>query len=108
MLDRVGIDGFGRRHRGPVDLPTLRSRDLSHENDASGHLVLAQTAAAVGQQALGGQRAIAARDDGTNEGLICHDVEAYSVQYHPEAAPGPNDAAVMFDVFLESVRASHA
>lgn len=36
-------------------------------------------------------------NDGTNEGIVCHDVSAFSVQYHPEAAPGPNDAAVIFD-----------
>jgi carbamoyl-phosphate synthase small subunit len=39
-------------------------------------------------------------NDGTNEGLECHDVPAWSVQYHPEAAPGPNDASVLFDRFV--------
>lgn len=39
-------------------------------------------------------------NDGTNEGLECHDVAAWSVQYHPEAAPGPNDASVLFDQFV--------
>ncbi len=28
-------------------------------------------------------------NDGTLEGLRCQDVPAFSVQYHPEAAPGP-------------------
>ena len=42
-------------------------------------------------------------NDGTLEGLRCRDVEAFSVQYHPEAAPGPNDAAVLFDEFLERI-----
>ncbi|MFO7700715.1 MAG: glutamine-hydrolyzing carbamoyl-phosphate synthase small subunit [Acidimicrobiia bacterium] len=39
-------------------------------------------------------------NDGTNEGLECHDVPAWSVQYHPEAAPGPNDASALFDRFV--------
>jgi carbamoyl-phosphate synthase small subunit len=38
-------------------------------------------------------------NDGTLEGLQCRDVKAFSVQYHPEAAPGPNDAARLFDRF---------
>ncbi len=40
-------------------------------------------------------------NDGTLEGLRCLDVPAFSVQYHPEAAPGPHDAAHLFDDFLE-------
>lgn len=39
-------------------------------------------------------------NDGTLEGLVCHDVAAFSVQYHPEAAPGPHDALGLFDDFL--------
>ncbi len=38
-------------------------------------------------------------NDGTLEGLACRDVPAFSVQYHPEAAPGPNDASMLFDRF---------
>jgi carbamoyl-phosphate synthase small subunit len=39
-------------------------------------------------------------NDGTLEGLRCVDVPAFSVQYHPEAAPGPHDAVHLFDAFL--------
>jgi carbamoyl-phosphate synthase small subunit len=42
-------------------------------------------------------------NDGTLEGLACPDADAASVQYHPEAAPGPNDAAVLLDRFVEAV-----
>ena len=38
-------------------------------------------------------------NDGTLEGFECRDAGAFSVQYHPEAAPGPNDAAGLFDRF---------
>lgn len=38
-------------------------------------------------------------NDGTVEGLTCTDVPAFSVQYHPEAAAGPHDAAGLFDRF---------
>jgi carbamoyl-phosphate synthase small subunit len=38
-------------------------------------------------------------NDGTLEGLRCLDVPAFSVQYHPEAAPGPHDARYLFARF---------
>lgn len=47
-------------------------------------------------------------NDGTNEGLRCHDITAFSVQYHPEAAPGPNDASGLFDRFADIVKGKHA
>jgi carbamoyl-phosphate synthase small subunit len=37
--------------------------------------------------------------DKTNEGLRCTDRPAFSVQYHPEASPGPQDAHYLFDRF---------
>jgi carbamoyl-phosphate synthase small subunit len=40
-------------------------------------------------------------NDGTVEGLRADDCAAMSLQYHPEAAPGPHDASYNFDVFLE-------
>jgi carbamoyl-phosphate synthase small subunit len=40
-------------------------------------------------------------NDGVVEGLRCLDVPAFSVQYHPEAAAGPHDAAYLFDRFVE-------
>jgi carbamoyl-phosphate synthase small subunit len=39
-------------------------------------------------------------NDGSLEGLNCLDIPAYSVQYHPEAAPGPREASALFDRFL--------
>jgi carbamoyl-phosphate synthase small subunit len=44
-------------------------------------------------------------NDGTLEGLRCLDVPAASVQFHPEAAPGPHDAAGMFAEFRGSMGA---
>jgi carbamoyl-phosphate synthase small subunit len=38
-------------------------------------------------------------NDGVIEGIACRDVPAFSVQYHPEAGPGPHDARYLFDEF---------
>jgi carbamoyl-phosphate synthase small subunit len=40
-------------------------------------------------------------NDKVVEGLAARDVRAFSVQYHPEAAAGPHDAAYLFDRFVE-------
>ncbi len=39
-------------------------------------------------------------NDGTVEGFRCLDVPAFSVQYHPEASPGPHDSKYLFQEFL--------
>jgi carbamoyl-phosphate synthase small subunit len=43
--------------------------------------------------------------DRTVEGLELLDVRASTIQYHPEAGPGPHDAVYLFDRFLERVAA---
>ncbi len=40
-------------------------------------------------------------NDETLEGLRCERIPAFSVQYHPEAAPGPHDAGYLFERFRE-------
>ncbi|MDT4932398.1 MAG: carbamoyl-phosphate synthase small subunit [Pseudonocardiales bacterium] len=42
-------------------------------------------------------------NDNVVEGLRARDVRAFSVQYHPEAAAGPHDAAYLFDRFLDLI-----
>ncbi len=38
--------------------------------------------------------------DGSNEGIACTDRPAFSVQYHPEASPGPSDSHHLFRRFV--------
>jgi carbamoyl-phosphate synthase small subunit len=49
-------------------------------------------------------------NDGVVEGLRLLERPVFSVQYHPEAAPGPHDAADHFDHFCTLLEqgASHA
>lgn len=46
-------------------------------------------------------------NDDVVEGLRCRDVPAFSVQYHPEAAAGPHDAAYLFDQFVDLLEGSN-
>lgn len=43
-------------------------------------------------------------NDKTIEGVKHSKYPAFSVQYHPEAAPGPNDSSYLFDQFIEMIR----
>src|SRR6516164_4529772 len=65
-----GTDGTGPVSRAPFDTPFGRAQ-VSHVN----------------------------LNDGVVEGIRLLDAPAFSVQYHPEAAPGPHDAAGEFDAF---------
>lgn len=39
--------------------------------------------------------------DNTIEGVECKKDRVFSVQYHPESAPGPQDSSYLFDKFIE-------
>jgi len=43
-------------------------------------------------------------NDDTVEGMESEKLKFFSVQFHPEAGPGPNDATYLFDRFLENVK----
>ena len=45
-------------------------------------------------------------NDGTNEGLSYTGKNIFTVQYHPEACPGPRDSAYLFDRFMKMMEES--
>ena len=81
MDRRTGkVEVTAHNHGFAVDAPTDRDSDTAYGRVQVSHVCL---------------------NDGVVEGLECLDVPAYSVQYHPEAAAGPHDAAYLFDRFVE-------
>ena len=87
-----------RGHRGanhPVkDLQTGRV-DITSQNH--GFQVLADTLPASAEVSH------ISLFDGSNEGISLKDKPAFSVQYHPEASPGPHDAHPLFKKFVEMI-----
>jgi carbamoyl-phosphate synthase small subunit len=46
--------------------------------------------------------------DGSNAGLALKGKPVFSVQYHPEASPGPQDSHYLFDRFVDAMRTHKA
>lgn len=47
-------------------------------------------------------------NDHSIEGMVCLDHPVFSVQYHPEASPGPHDSAYLFEEFVKLMEKHHA
>jgi len=47
-------------------------------------------------------------NDGTVGGLAMKNKNVFSVQYHPEASPGPHDASYLFDEFIDRIKLAKA
>ncbi|MEX1177154.1 MAG: glutamine-hydrolyzing carbamoyl-phosphate synthase small subunit [Nitriliruptor sp.] len=98
-------------HRG-VNQPVLRRADGVVEITSHNH-GFAVRATSLGEQT--GEHTFATPDfgdvevshvnlnDDVVEGLTAHDVRAFSVQYHPEASPGPSDARYLFARFADLI-----
>lgn len=47
-------------------------------------------------------------NDRSIAGMVCLDRPVFSVQYHPEASPGPHDSAYLFEEFVRLMETRHA
>ena len=45
-------------------------------------------------------------NDNTIEGIYSEKLKAFSVQYHPEASPGPHDSDYLFERFIDFVKSN--
>jgi carbamoyl-phosphate synthase small subunit len=43
-------------------------------------------------------------NDETSAGIRCTDMDAFSVQYHPESSPGPHDSRYLFNQFINMMK----
>ena len=43
-------------------------------------------------------------NDNTSAGIECEELQAFSVQYHPESSPGPHDSRYLFDKFIDQMK----
>lgn len=86
-------------HRG-INHPILNSKRGRVEITSQNH------GFAVDRESLeraGGTATHVHLNDGTVAGFELSDAPVFSVQYHPEASPGPHDAGYLFDRFVESM-----
>ena len=89
VLDRVtdSVRVTSQNHGFAVDAPLDRASDTPYGRVEVSHVGL---------------------NDQVVEGLRCLDVPAFSVQFHPEAAAGPHDAAPLFQRFVDMMEADRA
>jgi carbamoyl-phosphate synthase small subunit len=89
-------------HRG-INQPVIDKRTGKVEITAHNHgfALKAPTESAFSTVYGPGKVTHVSLNDGVVEGLELTERGAFSVQYHPEAAAGPHDAAYLFDRFIE-------
>ena len=99
-LDDGRVEITSQNHGFSVDLWALTGRTPPKRDG----LVTADLLPRIVESDFGRVRATHQNlNDGTLEGMWLEDVPAFSVQYHPEAAPGPRDARGLFDTFTNLI-----
>ncbi|WP_084252657.1 glutamine-hydrolyzing carbamoyl-phosphate synthase small subunit [Devriesea agamarum] len=82
------VEVTAQNHGFAVDIPRGAPTVAPHGNGKYGRVAVSHTGL----------------NDDVVEGILCLDIPAFSVQYHPEAAAGPHDAAHLFDRLADLVR----
>jgi carbamoyl-phosphate synthase small subunit len=102
LSEGMAVEKMKVGHRGanhPVRNATTGRVEITTQNHGFGvvEASLAPDVAEVSHRNL---------NDGSVEGLRFLRFDGMSVQYHPEARPGPHDSRYLFDAFLARVRAA--
>jgi carbamoyl-phosphate synthase small subunit len=95
-LDDGRVEVTSQNHGFAVDLWSLTDTEPPRRSGLASRDLLPDRV----ESSFGGVRPTHQNlNDGTLEGMVLEDHSAFSVQYHPEAAPGPHDASGLFDRF---------
>jgi carbamoyl-phosphate synthase small subunit len=94
------VEITSQNHGFAVDLWSLVEGESPERDGLVGSALLPERASTAFGELLPTHQNL---NDGTVEGMRLVDAAAYSVQYHPEAAPGPRDASPLFDDFVASI-----
>jgi carbamoyl-phosphate synthase small subunit len=96
------VEITSQNHGFAVDLWSLVDGEIPERDGLVGSSLLPERASTPFGEVLPTHQNL---NDGTVEGMRLVDASAFSVQYHPEAAPGPRDASPLFDDFVSSIEA---
>jgi carbamoyl-phosphate synthase small subunit len=100
-IDDGKVEITSQNHGFAVDLWSLVDGEAPEREGLVGSQLLPSTATTPFGELIPTHQNL---NDGTLEGMRLVEASAYSVQYHPEAAPGPRDASPLFDGFVEAIR----
>jgi carbamoyl-phosphate synthase small subunit len=96
------VEITSQNHGFAVDLWSLVDGEMPERDGLVGSSLLPERASTDYGELLPTHQNL---NDGTVEGMRLVEASAYSVQYHPEAAPGPRDASPLFDDFVGAIAA---
>jgi carbamoyl-phosphate synthase small subunit len=96
------VEITSQNHGFAVDLWSLVDAEMPERDGLVGSSLLPERASTEFGEVLPTHQNL---NDGTVEGMRLVEASAYSVQYHPEAAPGPRDASPLFDDFVGAIEA---
>lgn len=103
-LDDGGVEVTAQNHGFAVDLWSLTGSEPPQRRGLAGRELLPERVESDFGMVRPSHQNL---NDGTLEGMVLEDHPAFSVQYHPEAAPGPHDATGLFDQFVSLIGAGH-
>lgn len=92
-------------HRG-INHPVMNLKTSKVEITSQNHGFAVEAESMAGSQVNNIEITHVNLNDKTVEGIKCSELKAFSVQYHPEAGPGPHDSRYLFNEFVKLMESS--